>query len=447
MPVTFETLNGWHTQMRQLAAEAERLVPAEGEMSAEDSQRFDAIHVEVEALQRKIEAGMKQRALAERLENQQRTIGAPISGGIGAVQPPGSEDGERSDDPDDLSDTDRRQMARELWYRGGFTAMSPQQRSLIRNDTVTVEDAVSQRASQRALRDAIQRVSAGADLKGGILIGDGSPLDRFYEQRKRYDAFEKSNSPEEVTSHANPIPLHYMHVGDSMGERLGPERLIGDAQDPQFSKAVLEAHWYTSGKIRIPLEFLEDPTYKVEQKLLEEGSRRIFRRFNREATFHNGMSGPHGVIHAAGDPIYTAAPDKFTWEEAIDLFDEVDPDYSEGVGEVMVARGALNMMKKWKGTDGRPLWQPSIAVGEPPTIDDFTYFVNYSMGRPEPGKPIMAHGDFSLFIRRRVGDVRIFRLQEVEMDRLQIVFIVAIRLDAKLADPNAIKVLSLANAA
>ena len=58
--------------------------------------------------------------------------------------------------------------------------------------------------------------------------------------------------------------------------------------------------------------------------------------------------------------------------------------------------------------EGAPLWQASLAVGQPNMIHGYPYVVNYNMPEFGPTNKFVAFGNFSYHMIRRVREMNMF---------------------------------------
>jgi HK97 family phage major capsid protein len=107
----------------------------------------------------------------------------------------------------------------------------------------------------------------------------------------------------------------------------------------------------------------------------------------------------------------------------------------------------LRAVKALVGSDGRPLWQPSVADAVPATIDGDQFIIDQSMSSAlTTAQRVMAYGDLSKFQIRDVLGYQLVVLRELYAANRQVGFNMFMRSDSKLLDAgtNPIKYLRLA---
>jgi len=126
----------------------------------------------------------------------------------------------------------------------------------------------------------------------------------------------------------------------------------------------------------------------------------------------------------------------------------VDPLYRSNA-RFMFNDSTLEAIKKltFGDADGRPLWQPSVAVGAPDTIEGKPYVINQSMANIGASAASVLFGDFSYYFIREVADWRLVRLNERYAEKDQVGFTLFARYDAKVIDAGTHPIYKLVHAA
>jgi HK97 family phage major capsid protein len=100
---------------------------------------------------------------------------------------------------------------------------------------------------------------------------------------------------------------------------------------------------------------------------------------------------------------------------------------------------ALYLRKNLKDTTGVPLWQQSLSAGDPSMILGRPVETDYNMPTIATGAKSVLFGDFSKFMIRQVGDLRVTRSDEYGFDRDVVAFKVSWRGGFLLTDGAALK--------
>ena len=106
------------------------------------------------------------------------------------------------------------------------------------------------------------------------------------------------------------------------------------------------------------------------------------------------------------------------------------------------SRRCLTFLTDFGTTDTVPLWMPSFREGEPDRILGFRYVVNQDFPNLVASAKSMAFGDWSKYVVRMVQDFSLIRLNERYADELAVGFVAYARVDGKLLNRSAIKVMT-----
>ena len=211
-------------------------------------------------------------------------------------------------------------------------------------------------------------------------------------------------------------------------------------QDPTFGLVTLNSFKYSSHRIDVSLEFLQDASFNVPQVLGEMLGERIGRGTNAHFTTGTGSGQPNGVVTASSAGVTAAANSAITYNEIIDLKHSVDPAYRRRGARFMFSDDTLKALKKIKieqysgDTSGQPLWRPGMAQAEPNTIDGDPYTINQDVADIGTLAISMLYGDFSKYIIRDVMDIRLVRLDERYAELGLVAFVAISRHDGDLLD-------------
>lgn len=236
--------------------------------------------------------------------------------------------------------------------------------------------------------------------------------------------------------------LYYPTTDDTSneGEWVG-EYVQMTEQDVPFGQVSLNDYKLGSKIIPVSLELAQDETYDLENLLTAAFGRRLGISANKAFTTGDGSGKPTGIVPSVTIGTTSAATDALTYNELIAVKHAVDPAYREGGnGRFMFNDSTLAALKLLSigSADARPLWQPSMRVGEPDTIDGSAYVINQQMADMGTGNIPVLFGDFSKYTIRIVKDITSFTFREKYMDRGAIGYMAYMRTDGKLLDPNGV---------
>lgn len=218
--------------------------------------------------------------------------------------------------------------------------------------------------------------------------------------------------------------------------------------DPTLASVTFSAYKYSSKAILVPNELMQDGAFDMEAYLAEAIGMRIGDIQGTHFTTGDGSSKPKGVVTCASAGITTAAAAAFTADELTRLALAVNPAYKLGpsVG-YMMKEDVLGYAMMLKDASGRPLLRESYADNiYKPMLNGYPVFVNQKMTGLTSGVPVTAtkhvlFGNFSKFVIRDAGGVRLRRLNERWADADQTGFIAFLRSDSNTTNSAAIKYL------
>jgi HK97 family phage major capsid protein len=241
-----------------------------------------------------------------------------------------------------------------------------------------------------------------------------------------------------------PLPFPTMNDTSNKGAILAEAAQDTTELDPTFAQTVLHAFTYTSKKVYVSVEFMQDNAINFEARIGEILGTRIARILNDHFTTGAGTTLPFGIVtQATSSGITTASPTAVTYQELMNLEHAVDPAYrTRGANGAkwMFADSALLAIKKimvphFSGdTGGYPLWRPGLTVSEPDTIDGYTYVINQSMPALAATNKAILFGMLSKYQIRDVRMIEIVRLNELRAEYRQVEWFAFYRGDGNLLD-------------
>jgi HK97 family phage major capsid protein len=245
------------------------------------------------------------------------------------------------------------------------------------------------------------------------------------------------------------LPIPTLNDTSNTGALLG-EGSEHTELDTEFSQLVLNAFKYTSKRVPVSVEYLQDNAINFVGRIGAILGERIGRITNQHFTTGDGSSTPRGIIAAATtSSVTTTNATTITYDNLIDLKHSVDPAYRPGA-QFMFDDTTLKILKKVKiaqfsgDTGGQPLWRPGLAAGVPDTIDGDGYVLNQDVASGSGAKAI-AYGRLSKYIIREVRDITLVRLDERYAELGVVAFLAFSRHDGDLLDAgtNPVKYLTM----
>lgn len=295
--------------------------------------------------------------------------------------------------------------------------------------------------SKSVPHEVMNVLSVGTDTEGGYLVPDE------YE-RTLVQALEEENIFRKLAR----------RIATDSGERKIPvvsskgtaswldENAAYTESDDVFGQVSIGA--YKLGTmIKVSEELLNDSVFDVPAYIAREFARRIGAA--EEAAFFtgDGTNKPTGILATTGGAelgVTTAAADKITADELIDLFYSLRAPYRRKA-VWLLNDSTVKAIRKLKNSNGDYLWQPSLTAGTPDTILNRPVFTSACMPELAANNKAIAFGDLSYYwIADRQG--RSFkRLNELYAANGQVGFLSSERVDGKLILPEAVKTLTMAS--
>ncbi|MEM9566291.1 MAG: phage major capsid protein [Actinomycetota bacterium] len=230
--------------------------------------------------------------------------------------------------------------------------------------------------------------------------------------------------------------------------------ILGQGKAPSkgtltFGQRRLYAHIYRPETLLVSFQLLRDSAVDLEDMISTQMGEEIGRGYNEHATTGSGASEPQGFLTGVASGKQTAGGQttSIIYADLVDLEHSVDPAYRNERSRFMFNDLTLASLRKLVDADGRPLWEPSLQVGQPNLINGSPYTVNQDMPDLAASATPMAYGDFERgYVNRRVQAFRIIRLEEKYAEELQVGFVGYQEMDGGVRDASAIRKLTMAAA-
>ncbi|MBW5284743.1 phage major capsid protein [Burkholderia gladioli] len=189
--------------------------------------------------------------------------------------------------------------------------------------------------------------------------------------------------------------------------------------ETQFQNLSMDVYKYSSKKIAVPFELLQDSMFDIEGYINGLLALRIGRITSRHFTVGTGVNQPNGIVTAASVGKVGAAGSNASvgYDDFVDLEHSVDPAYRAGqaVGWMM-HDDSLKVVRKIKDAQGRPIFVPGYEQGNPGGAPDrvLNRVVTISQEMPTmaAGAKSILFGDMAKYLVRRVMDLTLFRMAD-----------------------------------
>ncbi len=191
--------------------------------------------------------------------------------------------------------------------------------------------------------------------------------------------------------------------GEIVGENGG-----ATTGETAFGTVGLNVFKYSSKKIALPIELIQDSAIDVVQFVMNRLAERIARIQNKHFTVGAGSTTPDGLITRAGTGKTgtTGQTLTVTYDDLVDLKHSVNRAYRSNA-KFMMNDLTVAVVSKIKDTTGRPIWTPGdsegIAGGRPDTLLGYPVVINDDVAVMAANAKSIAFGDFSKYIIRDVA--------------------------------------------
>ena len=189
-----------------------------------------------------------------------------------------------------------------------------------------------------------------------------------------------------------------------VGEIVG-ENAAAAAGDMTFGTIGLPVFKYSSKKIALPVELIQDSAIDVIGFVINRLAMRIARIQNTHFTVGGGTTVPDGVIpkSATGKTGTTGQTLTVIYDDLVDLKHSVNRAYRANA-KYMMNDLSVAIVSKLKDTTGRPIWVPSVTLGAPDTLNGHAVVINDDVAVMAASAKSIAFGDFWQYTIRDVAN-------------------------------------------
>jgi len=301
---------------------------------------------------------------------------------------------------------------------------------------------------ERKLLMEMRDFSSGTSNTGGYTVPNEF-LNRLEVALKFYGAMW--NTSEVIkTASGGSMALPSMNDTAVTGELLAENSAATSDTSTPFGTLSLPAYMYSSRLVAVSLQLMQDSAFDVEKVVIDMLAARLGRITNAHFTTGDGSSKPRGIVIDAtlGKTGTTGQTTSVIYDDLVDLVYAVDPAYRQmGNCAFMLNDASVKVIRKLKDGQNRPLWEPSVQVGQPDMLLGFPVKINNDIATMAASAKSILFGDFSKYKIRQVLDTQVARLNERLMDKLQVGFIGFLRAGGSLLDAGTHPVVYYANSA
>ena len=378
-------------QLRELrnskAREANELnnkYPADQRMPAAEAERMDAILAEIEAIDADIARENRRAQLAAEDPAAQHAAAMNV-----ATRTPGAH-GDES-------------RALRAFMAGGLLNMADEDRA---------------RMLARQTPDIRNAMSTTTTTEGGFTVA--TEYQRSLEIAMR--AFGGMRAVAHAIRTATGATMNFPTTDPTaeVGEIVGQNAPV-TGLDTTFNNISMDVFKYSSKKIALPFELVQDSFIDIEAYIQALLAMRLGRIQNTHFTVGSGVGQPRGLVTAAasGKIGATGQTVTVTYDDFVDLEHSVDPAYRNqpGVG-YMMHDTSLRVVRKIKDGQGRPIFVPGYEAdamvngGAPDRLMGRPITINQHMPVMAANAKSILFGQLSKYTIRDVMDLTIFRMTD-----------------------------------
>lgn len=216
-----------------------------------------------------------------------------------------------------------------------------------------------------------------------------------------------------TTEGGNPLNWPTSDGTAEVGEIVA-ENAAATGADMTFGTVAVNPYKYSSKKIALPWELIQDSAIDVVSFVVNRLSTRLGRITNTHFTTGDGSSKPYGVVAraAAGKTGTTGQTLTVIYDDLFDLKHSVNRAYRPG-SKWMMNDASVAIVSKIKETTGRPIWEPGVTVGAPDMLLGHEVVSNDDIAVMAANAKSILFGNFTYFkIRDVAGSVVMRRFDD-----------------------------------
>jgi HK97 family phage major capsid protein len=368
--------------------------PSDQRMPKAEADKLDTLLAEVEAIDGEIAREKRVSQLAGDTESQQ----------IEDLRQRHTKDpGKHSGDPEEAK-------ALRAFLRGGLSSLDDTQR---RRMVSRQNDDIRQAMNVGTIMGAM---STGTAAEGGYTVA--TEYDKTVEQAmKAYSGMLEAADIINTSTGAS-IPFITNDPTAEIGEIVGENAAVA-AGDTTFGTLPLVTYKYSSKKIALPFELIQDSMIDIEAFVRDILGMRLGRIYNTHASNGDGSSKPHGIVTGStlGKAGTTGQTATVIYDDLVDLEHSVNRAYRSmpGVGWMM-ADSSVKVIRKIKDGQSRPIFVPGYETGpvggQPDRLMGKPIIVNDDIPAMAASAKSILYGAFKKYKVRRVMDLTMFRMTD-----------------------------------
>ena len=202
------------------------------------------------------------------------------------------------------------------------------------------------------------------------------------------------------------------------GEIVGQNTAVA-LGETAFGNTALSVYKYSSKKIALPWELVQDSFLDIEAYIQSILAVRLGRITNTHFTVGTGSGQPRGIVVGAalGKTGTTGQTLTVIYDDLVDLEHSINRAYRKSPGfGFMMADSSLKVVRKIKDGNSRPIFVPGYEQGNPGGAPDTLLgrpiTINDDVAAMAANAKSILCGDFRKYVIRRVMDLTMFRMTD-----------------------------------
>lgn len=293
------------------------------------------------------------------------------------------------------------------YFRGGLSALTDDQRRAMH---------ARQNEDIRGAMGVQGAMSTTTPAEGGYTV-DTEYQRSLDEAMKAYGGMLEASTVFQ-TSTGTTMNFPTADATAEVGEIVGQNAAVATGETT-FGNVALDVYKYSSKKIALPFELVQDSFIDIEAYVRDILAMRLGRISNQHFTVGTGSGQPYGIVagSTAGKTGTTGQTTTVIYDDLVDLEHSVNRAYRgmPGVG-FMMADSSLKVVRKLKDSQGRPIFVPGYEQGNPGGAPDRLLnrpiFINDDVAAMAANAKSILFGALKKYRIRRVMDLTLFRMTD-----------------------------------
>jgi HK97 family phage major capsid protein len=284
----------------------------------------------------------------------------------------------------------------------------------------------------RGNKESYLSMNEGSDNTGAYLLPSDF-RDKFNANLSENNLFRRLGTTVNLSS---PEGIIQAVTSTGIADWVTESNLFTESSDT-FTPFSVKSHKLASLS-RIKSSFVGDMNFDIEKYLLGDFSKRFGRAEENAFINGNGITQPTGIL-GADAAVITANKSSILFDEVVKLYFSLKAEYRNNAVFIMHDETAM-LLRTIKDSNGNYLWNSSND-----TIFSKQVLTSPHMPTVGSGAKCIAFGDISYYwiVERQPLSVKI--LTELYVEQGQIGFSAFERLDGKLIQPDAVKIMKMAD--